>query len=43
LYIETNPVSVSTSTAERCVPCGNEKFSGSNVAWASMSGSMPSG
>jgi hypothetical protein len=43
LRIFTIPVSVSTSVAHRCVPCGKEKFSGSNVASASMVGSMPSG
>ena len=43
LRIVTAPVSVSTSTAHRCVPCGKLKLSGSNVASASMSGSMPVG
>src|SRR3712207_7202255 len=37
------PVSVSTSMAQMCVPCGKEKFSGSNVASASIEGSTPSG
>ena len=41
--IATRPVSVSTSIAARCVPCGNEKFSGSNVDSESSDGSMPSG
>ncbi len=27
--IDVRPVSVSISTAHRCVPCGNEKFTGS--------------
>src|SRR5665647_1059903 len=39
----TAPVSVSTSMAARWVPWGNEKFTGSNVASASMEGSNPSG
>lgn len=39
----TRPVSVSTSAAQRCVPCGYEKFSGSNVASESSEGSTPSG
>ena len=43
LRIDTCPVSVSTSTAHRCVPCGKLKVSGSNVASASMLGSMPVG
>ncbi len=43
LRIWTRPVSVSTSTAHRCVPCGNEKFSGSKVASESSDGSIPSG
>ncbi len=43
LRIFTRPVSVSTSIAHRCVPCGKEKFSGSNVASESSEGSTPSG
>src|SRR3712207_7374789 len=43
LRIFTMPVSVSTSMAQMCVPCGKEKFSGSNVASASIEGSTPSG
>ena len=39
----TRPVSVSTSIAARCVPCGNEKFSGSKVYSESSDGSTPSG
>ena len=34
---------MSTSIAQRCVPCGKEKFSGSKVASASIDGSTPSG
>ena len=34
---------MSTSVAHRWVPCGNEKFSGSNVASESRFGSTPSG
>ena len=41
--IVTAPVSVSTSVAHRCVPCGKEKFSGSNVASESSVGSTPVG
>jgi hypothetical protein len=41
--IATRPVSVSTSVAHRCVPCGKEKFSGSKVASESRFGSTPSG
>jgi hypothetical protein len=40
---DTRPVSVSTSIAARCVPCGKEKFSGSYTASASSEGSMSSG
>ena len=43
LRIVVAPVSVSTSIAHRCVPCGKEKLSGSKVASASMLGSTPSG
>src|SRR5262245_57540456 len=39
----TRPVSVSTSAAHRCVPCGNENVAGSNVASESSVGSTPSG
>ena len=38
--IVVRAVSVSTSTAHRCVPCGNEKLTGSYVASASIPGSM---
>ena len=41
--IEVLPVSVSTSTAHRCVPCGKEKLIGSKVASASRLGYTPSG
>ena len=43
MRIETRPVSVSTSIAHRCVPCGKEKLSGSKVASESSEGSTPSG
>ena len=43
LRIFTMPVSVSTSMAQMCVPWGKEKFTGSNVASASIEGSTPSG
>ena len=39
----TSPVSVSTSTAHRWVPCGKEKACGSKVASLSSEGSTPSG
>ena len=39
----TLPVSVSTSAAHRWVPCGKEKFSGSNTASESSEDSTPSG
>src|SRR5579859_43419 len=41
--IDTRPVSVSTSTAHRWVPCGNEKLAGSYTALPSRSGSTPGG
>ena len=43
LRIFRPPVSVSTSMAQRWVPCGKEKLTGSYVASESSDGSTPSG